>query len=374
MRLAAVVLCAGRSSRLPRFKPLLRLGGMSLVGRAAALFRQCGVEDILAVTGCRADEVARETEAHGMRPVFNPRHAEGMFTSVQAGLAALPPEVDGVFVLPVDIPLIRPASVKALAARFADNPPPVLAPAFRDEPGHPPLLNKEAVARVLAWRGAGGLAGALAELPQTLVPVADAQIIFDVDDDAAFAEAERRETRLGIPTVPEALALLDIHHAGERGHAHARGVADAALALARALAAKGAPLDLGLVEAAALLHDIAKGQPKHEAAGAAILAAQGFPRLAEIVAAHRDIDPEGLTALTEREIVYLADKLVRGPERLPVAQRFQEKLDRFAGDDEATSAIRQRLAHALHMQALLEKLAGASVDKILCGAPPHAKT
>lgn len=366
-RLAAVVLCAGRSSRLPRFKPLLKVGGASLVARAAALFHQCGVDEIVAVTGTRADEVAAEAEANGLRPVFNPRHAEGMFTSAQAGLAALPQEVDGAFVLPVDIPLIRPASVRALAERFADAGAPVLVPTFRGEPGHPPLLSRAAIAAVLRWCGEGGLAGALGALPQQPVPVADAQILFDMDDDAAFAEAERRCTRLDIPTVDEALALLDIHGAGERGHAHGRGVADAALALARALMARGAELDLGLLETAALLHDVAKGQPKHEAAGAAVLEAEGFPRLAAIVAVHRDIAPEGLPRITERELVYLADKLVRGPERMPVARRFQEKLDRFAGDDEATAAIRRRLKHALHMQQLVEAAAGKTVHEILTG-------
>lgn len=373
-RLAAVVLCAGRSSRLPRFKPLLTLGGASLVGRAAALFHQCGVDEIVAVTGTRADEVAAEAKAHGMRPVFNPRHQEGMFTSVQAGLAALPHEVDGAFVLPVDIPLIRPASVRALAERFAEADAPVLVPTFRGEPGHPPLLSRAAVAAVLRWSGENGLAGALDALPQQPVPVADAQILFDVDDDETFAEAERRCARLGIPTVDEALALLDIHGAGERGHAHGRGVAEAALALARALLAKGAALDLELIETAALLHDVAKGQPKHEAAGAAVLESEGFPRLAEIVAVHRDIDPEGLPRITERELVYLADKLVRGAERMPVERRFQEKLDRFAEDAEATGAIRRRLGHALHMQRLVEAAAGKTVHEILTGLPTFPKS
>ena len=371
MRLAAVVLTAGKSSRLPRFKPLLRLCGQTLVKRAAELFRQAGVEVLIAVTGTRAEEVGAEASACGMIPVFNPRHEEGMLTSAQAGLAALPPDIDGAFVLPVDIPLIRPATVKALAARFPQSPAQVqmLMPTFRGQPGHPPLIRAQAIAAILQWNGDGGLAGALSQFPQESVPVADAQILFDVDDATAFAEAERRAGRLDIPTIEEAMALLDVHNAGERGIAHGRGVADAALALARALMDKGAVLNLELIETAALLHDVAKGQPHHEAAGARILAEAGYPRLAEVVGAHRDIDPAGLTNLSERELVYLADKLVRGPVRVPVRQRFQEKLDRFANDAEACQAIRRRLDHALRMEALLQKCAGKSVREILRDAP-----
>jgi molybdenum cofactor cytidylyltransferase len=371
MRLAAIVLTAGQSSRLPRFKPLLRLGGQTMLGRAATLFRQCGVEEILAVTGCRAEEVGAEARAQGLRPVFNPRHVEGMFTSVQAGLAALPPGIDGVFMLPVDIALIRPTSVTALTVRFTTSAAQVFLPTFRGEPGHPPLIKAQVIPHISQWSGEGGLAGALRNLPCETVPVADAQILFDVDDEAAFAEAERRVPHLTIPTVDEALALLDLCGAGERGLAHGRGVADAALAMARTLQARGAVLNLALVESAALLHDVAKGQPNHEAAGAEILSAQGFHGLAEIVAVHRDIDPAGLTMLTERELVYLADKLVRGAKRVPVRQRFQEKLDRYADDAEACRAIRRRRAHALDMAALFEASANRSIDEVIgLSAPP----
>ncbi|OIO00945.1 MAG: hypothetical protein AUJ49_08885 [Desulfovibrionaceae bacterium CG1_02_65_16] len=364
-RFAAVVLSAGKSSRLPRFKPLLHLGGRSLLGRAAELFQGCGVAEILAVTGCRAGEVEAEATACGMRPVFNPRHEDGMFTSVQAGLAALTPGFEAVFVLPVDIPLVRPTSVAALCARLETSTAQVLLPSFLGEPGHPPLLRPEAVAHALSWSGGGGLAAALEQLPMETVPVADAQILFDVDDDNAFAEAERRLLRLEAPTPDEALALLRLRGVAERGLAHGRGVADAALALAGALNARGATLDLALVEAAGLLHDIAKGQPKHEAAGARILADLGFARLAEIVAAHRDIDPAEAPVLTERELVYLADKLVRGPVRMPIRQRFQEKLDHFAEDAEACAAIRRRLGHALSMQARVEAQCGKNVQDLL---------
>lgn len=364
-RLAAVILAAGHSTRLPRFKPLLKLGGQSLLARAASLFRQAGAEEIIVVTGARAGEVAGEARALNVRPVLNADFEAGMFTSVQAGLAALPPDIAATFVLPVDVPLVRPATVRALAERFRQGQAQVLIPTFHGAPGHPPLLNASALPQLLAWGGQGGLAGALSTLPCEPLPVADCQILFDVDDDAACAEAEARLSRLDLASPQEALALLDIHAAGERGLAHGRGVADVALALAQALNVQGAGLDLELVEAAALLHDIAKGQPRHELAGAQLLAALGFTRTADIVAVHRDIDPAGLKRPTERELVYLADKLVRGAQRMGIVQRFQEKLVRFAGDEAACAAITRRLGHALGMRELVERSAGRRLEDIL---------
>lgn len=363
--LAAVILSAGKSTRQPRFKPLLCLGGISLLARSAGLFRQAGIGECVAVTGCRAEEVAQEARALGLRPVFNPDFESGMFSSVCAGLSALPQGLAGVFVLPVDIPLIRPATLRRLCERFRAGEAEVLVPTFGGAPGHPPLIAASALPGILAWSGRDGLAGALATLRYEHMPVADAQILFDVDDEAALAEAELRLKRLPEPSPQEALALLELHGVGERGLAHGRGVAQAALALARGLNTHGAGLDLELVEAAALLHDIAKGQPRHEEAGEQLLLELGHPRTAAIVAAHRDIDPAGLARPMERELVYLADKLVRGPQRVSITRRFQEKLDHFAQDEGASAAIRRRLAHALGMRRLVERCASRSLEELL---------
>ncbi len=399
-RLAAVILAAGLSSRLGEFKPLARLGAEpeggsggsdeTLLGRAARLFRQAGVTDILAVAGHRAPETQAEAQRLGIACVINPAYAEGMFTSALAGLRALAsrqPGPDAVFLLPVDIPLVRPHTLRLLEERLAAmcaetpaKPPAVLHPVFAGQRGHPPLLLARHLPEVLAWSGRNGLRGALEDLERRHgaldVPVADENIHFDVDDQPALAEARRRLARRGIPTPEEALALLRLHDAGQRGHAHACGVADAALVLARALNAQGAQLDLTLTEAAALLHDIAKGQPKHEAAGAALLDALGFHRAARIVAAHRDSAPQGgqpdagqsgSAPLTEGELVYFADKLVQGSTLVPVRARFQQKLDLFAHDPEASAAIRRRLANALAMQQRIEAAAHQPLHALLPG-------
>lgn len=363
--LAGVILAAGKSTRMRGFKPLLALGGQSLLARAASLFRQAGITEIVAVTGARAGETTAEARALGLRSAFNADFERGMFSSVRAGLAALPDALAGVLVLPVDIPLIRPATLRLLAERFRASESEAILPTFHGESGHPPLLDARAIPKVLAWHGDGGLTGALATLSCATLPVADAQILFDVDDDAAFAEAQARLPRLDRASPREALALLDIHAAGARGLAHGQGVAEVALALARALGERGPALDLELLEAAALVHDIAKGQPEHERAGERLLADLGFTRTAEIVAAHRDIDPAKVARPAERELVYLADKLVRGPQRVDIPLRFQEKLDRFSGDEEACAAIRRRLEHALGMQELVERCAGRRISDIL---------
>lgn len=371
-RLAAVILAAGLSSRLGEFKPLVQLGEQTLLERAALLFRQAGAQEIIAVAGHHAPGTLAEAKRLGIRAVINESYADGMFTSTRAGLRALPKDLDAFFVLPVDFPLVRPVTLQRLQERFQAAPASVLHPVFQDQRGHPPLVDARHAGDILAWSGRNGLAGALQALEgahgSAEVAVADRNIHFDVDTPADLAEARRRYARLAVPSPAEAAALLALHGAGERGLAHGRGVAQAALLIARALNARGAELDLELTESAALLHDLAKGQPRHEAAGAALLEELGFGPVARIVAAHRDIAPEDAPQLTERELVYFADKLICGNRRVSVETRFQQKLDAFAGDAEACAAIRERLGNALDMQRRIEAAAGAGLAALV---PAH---
>ena len=90
-------------------------------------------------------------------------------------------------------------------------------------------------------------------------------------------------------------AALARHHVPDAGNARrcstrprrpnrpapCRAVAALATRLARRLKAAGVPLDVHFVRAAALVHDIAKGQPRHAEAGAALLREFGFPERRE---------------------------------------------------------------------------------------------
>lgn len=328
-RLAAVVLTTEADAGP-------RLEGMSLPERSAALFRACGVVEVT------LRDAARPTEP-------------------------TPPEAEAVFILPATHALTRRSTVAALAARLAQSDAPGFVPTFRGEPGRPLLLRAEAAARFLSQDHHSDCAEALTESWIDAVPVADANIRFTVTP-TTLPEAERRLRRLDVPDPDEALALMDLHGANSALLAHVRGVAQAALAMGRALNANGAGLDLGLLESAALLHDVAKGRPKHAAAGAAILADLGFPRLAGIVAVHQDIAPENVARVTERELVYLADKYVGGATRMSLRKRFAGKLAGRAADPAIRVNIQRRLDNALAMQRLVEAAAGKNIQEIL-GVP-----
>lgn len=98
--------------------------------------------------------------------------------------------------------------------------------------------------------------------------------------------------------------------------AHGEAVSRCAVELAQQLSC---PVDSALLSAACLLHDLTRGAPDHACSGSEILIQAGYPALAGLVAVHHDL-PEG--ASPEACLLYLADKLVRGEQRVSLEERF----------------------------------------------------
>ena len=183
-KFSAIILAAGFSSRMAAFKPLIRIEGKSFVEHAVTLFRTAGVEDIVTVLGHRAPEVLPVVQRAASRGVINANHADGMYSSIQAGAKAVADSCDAFFLLPVDIPLVRPSTVQKLAAAFAQHAAPsVCYPLFEATRGHPPLINSELTDAILSYRGDGGLRAFLRrhEERSITVPVDDPFIRLDAD-------------------------------------------------------------------------------------------------------------------------------------------------------------------------------------------------
>lgn len=118
---------------------------------------------------------------------------------------------------------------------------------------------------------------------------------------------------------------------------HSELVADVALLIARKLNSGGEPLDLALVEAGALLHDITKTtciktKENHAQTGGELLAALGYPAVANIVRQHIRLDPQTRDprAVTEAELVNYADKRVKHEKVVDIGERFRDVLRRYA--------------------------------------------
>lgn len=373
-KVAALILAAGYSSRMGDFKPLLPLGRATVIERAVSGFLGAGIRDVRVVVGHRAEEVIRVLEPLGVRTVFNAAYDSGMYSSVVAGVGSLPPgEVDAFFLLPGDNPLVKPQTIRELVNAYRESRAGIVYPCFMGRRGHPPLIDMAYTGDILAGEQPGGLRTVLGRYESLAlnVEVVDQGVLLDIDTPADYREVLAFSLKEDVPGEQECLAILDRFKVSPEITAHARLVTDLARKLALLLNEAGLDLDLDLITAAGLLHDLAKGQRNHAQAGAEALTQLAYPRVAEVVSLHMDLPPGQGPGLDEVQIIYLADKLTQGDRLVPLSERLKACLDRFAGRQDVSEAAVGRLRDAEEIGKRVEAVLGMPLERaIFEGAEP----
>ncbi|MDX1633388.1 MAG: nucleotidyltransferase family protein [Marinobacter sp.] len=159
-RFPVLILAAGASRRMGRSKAMLSWGEGSLLDHAMGQGLCLGPR-VWVVAGCRYPLLRYRCRRRPYRWLFNERWPEGMASSLQTGLAALPVDVPGCFVLLVDQPLIAPASLQALAAAAEARPDQPVAADHGGRPGVPAYLPRGLWPELMELRGDRGAAQVL---------------------------------------------------------------------------------------------------------------------------------------------------------------------------------------------------------------------
>jgi molybdenum cofactor cytidylyltransferase len=193
--IAAVVLAAGRATRMGEPKVLLSLGDRTLLAHVLAAAGASECEAVLVVAGSQAGEVRREAEAFGATVVVNPRYAEGMATSLAAGVAALPPDCEAAVVLLGDQPRIGPAAINRLIAAYRSTGKPIVLSRYGGVAGPPALIARPLFADAAALTGDTGARGLAARRPDQVAEVTLApDEAWDVDTPEDLARLRRAVT------------------------------------------------------------------------------------------------------------------------------------------------------------------------------------
>ena len=186
----AIVLAAGRSSRMGRPKATLPLdGGDTFLTRIVRTFLDAGVDDVVVVVGHDADAIVRSFSVSGLpaRFALNRQYDRGQLSSLVAGLAVVDrPGVAAVLVTLVDVPLVSAATVRAVIECYRRTRAPVVRPTSGARHGHPLLI-----ARSLfdALRAADPIAGAKPIVRAHASPAGD----LEIDDEGSFTDIDTEE-------------------------------------------------------------------------------------------------------------------------------------------------------------------------------------
>lgn len=185
----AVLVAAGRSSRMQSFKPMLYLGESTLIRHAIHTLIQGGIGDIVVVTGNKAPLLEEHLQGLPVRCVFNPDYRTcEMIDSARLGLAYISSECKRIFFLPCDVPLFMPRTLALLADTMKEKCAAVVKPTWQGRPGHPILMDSSLLPHIFTYAGGGGLAGALKEFAKPAVHIEcdDPGILLDADTPADY--------------------------------------------------------------------------------------------------------------------------------------------------------------------------------------------
>ena len=139
-QIAAVILAAGASTRFGQPKQLLDWNGVPLLGHVANTAINAALSPVTVVLGSGAEHLRPILDTLPVKTVMNWRWEEGMSTSVQMGLAVLPPEVEAAVFLQCDQPLITPELLRALVACHKETGAGIVHPTYADQRGTPVLF------------------------------------------------------------------------------------------------------------------------------------------------------------------------------------------------------------------------------------------
>jgi molybdenum cofactor cytidylyltransferase len=195
-RVAAIVLAAGRSSRMGGANKLLtEIEGLPMVTRAVDVALASRARPVIVVVG---HDAPRLRAAIGDRPVTlieNPAYASGMASSLKAGIVALPVDIDGALVCLADMPQVGPQTLDRLIAAF--NPlegRAICVPSWDAKRGNPVLWAKSffpEIASLAGDVGARHLIGQYGELVAE-VPMPDDGVLLDIDTPEALLRYRQR--------------------------------------------------------------------------------------------------------------------------------------------------------------------------------------
>jgi len=187
---AALILAAGRSERMGGVNKLVAtIGGKPLVRFVAEAALASRAAPVTVVTGHDAAAVGAALTGLDVALVHNPHYAQGLSTSLAAGIAALPEDADGAIVLLGDMPRIDAATIDRLIAAL--NPEQgihIVVPTCGGERGNPVVWSAAYFDRLTTVTGdAGGRRLIAANGPAVAQVECGPAVAVDVDTPEALA-------------------------------------------------------------------------------------------------------------------------------------------------------------------------------------------
>lgn len=194
-KITAIILSAGYSSRMGKFKPLLDIGGKTSLERIADTLKSAGIEKILVVSGYKREALQPVLKANNLMEVYNIDYDKGMFESVKAGIRAGLTKgnedlTSGFLLIPVDYPLIPKEAIEMIVEEHRKIPGEFIVPCYKGKKGHPLLIPIAYIDEIMDYSGDRGLKGITSRHEDNMIRVDTnyEAVVLDMDTPTSYEE------------------------------------------------------------------------------------------------------------------------------------------------------------------------------------------
>jgi molybdenum cofactor cytidylyltransferase len=193
-RVAAIVLAAGRSTRMGGANKLTaEIGGTPLVRTVTEQALASRARPVIVVTGHQQQAVTAALSGLPVQFVHNPGYEQGLSTSLKAGIAAVPSDVDGAVICLGDMPQVSAALIDRLIEAFDPERGALIAvPTVDGKRGNPVIWSRRFFPDLSTLEGDVGARHLIGTYVDGVVevPVTGPGAVLDIDTPDALAAAQ----------------------------------------------------------------------------------------------------------------------------------------------------------------------------------------
>jgi molybdenum cofactor cytidylyltransferase len=193
---AIIILAAGASARMGRPKQLLRYGSHTFLRHAAETALASVCRPVFVVLGAYADQVQNEIDNLPVQQVINERWAQGMGSSIYAGLKALEQcnhdsATEAAVLMLCDQPFITAAVINDLVTTYRLSGKGIIASEYGETVGVPAFFGRNYFAELSALSGAAGAKQIIAGHASDVVRMPFPQGKMDIDTPQDYLQLQR---------------------------------------------------------------------------------------------------------------------------------------------------------------------------------------
>jgi molybdenum cofactor cytidylyltransferase len=194
MKVAAVLLAAGGSTRFGQPKQLAIFQGEPLVTRMVAAADDAGCAPIVVVVGADAAQITPALAGLSVSIAMHSNWSNGVGSSIAVGVkhaADISADLDAAILLTCDQPFVNEAALRQLIQLHLENGKPIIASAYADTLGIPALFDRSCFADLLQLQGDSGAKGIILARRHDVVPFNFPDAAIDIDTATDYEKLNR---------------------------------------------------------------------------------------------------------------------------------------------------------------------------------------